>query len=59
MATCGAFEQLFGSGGWEFDRQKSKRSNIDVAVTNYSVHKVYKCIYNRASIVEILMLNDQ
>ena len=25
--TCGAFEQLFGTGGWEFDRQKSKKSN--------------------------------
>ena len=25
--TCGAFEHLFGTGGREFDRQKSKNSN--------------------------------
>ena len=25
--TCGAFEQRFGTGGWEFDCQKSKSSN--------------------------------
>ena len=25
--TCGAFEQLFGTGGWEFDCQKLKNSN--------------------------------
>ena len=39
---CGAFEQLFGTGGRECDRQKSKNSNVrgvdrggwDVKVTN-------------------------
>ena len=26
--TCGAYEQLFGTGGREFDRQKLKNSNV-------------------------------
>ena len=35
--TCGAFEQLFGTGGRIFDRQKSKNSNARRVARSYKL----------------------
>ena len=45
--TRGAFEQLFGTGGREFDRQKSKKSNAPgvarVGMLRLQIDRCIKC----------------